>query len=168
MRLDRNRLVPYPAVRAFRCPALSAIVAAVALLGAICPLPAAAQNQPALRPNPKAFVGTWTASFKGKTFMTLHFAMKNSKLTGQMSNGEVTLNADGSIASVTVNPGEDPVTILKVEHNAVYMLHGTKHPLHFVVRLQDKTHAKIEILNPSPAGMAKPKPILLVKQTGKR
>lgn len=168
MRLNRNRIVRFARVRAFRFPALTTIVAAVVFFAAIRPLPAAAQQQPVLRPNPRAFVGTWTASFEGKTFMKLHFAMKNGKLTGRMSNGEVTMNADGSIAAVTVSPGEDPVTILKVEHNTVYMLHGAKHPLHFVVRLQDKTHAEIEILSPSPAGVAKPKPIVLVKQVKKR
>lgn len=168
MRLNCNRLISQAAVRALRFPALAAIVAAVVLFAAAGPLPAAAQKQPVQKPNPKAFVGTWTASFKGKTFMKVHFAMKNGKLTGQMSNGEVTLDAEGGISSVTVHPGEDPVTILKVEHNAVYLLHGTEHPLHFVVRLQDKTHAKIKILNVSPAGMATPKPILLVKQPKKR
>jgi hypothetical protein len=141
---------------------------AAVLFAAMLPAALAAQKQPAPRPNPKAFVGSWTATFKGAPFMTIRFAMKDGKLSGVMSNGQMTVDSNGNITAVTVRPGEKPVKIQKVEHDVIYMRHAAKKdPVRFAFRLNDKTHAQLEILNTPPLGIAPLKPIPLVKQTKK-
>lgn len=141
---------------------------AAVLFAAILPAAMAAQKRPAPRPNPKAFVGTWAATFKGATFMTIRFEMKDGKLSGMMSNGQITVDSNGNITAVTVHPGEKPVTIQKVEHDVIYMRHAAKKdPVRFAFHLNDKTHAQLEILNTPPLGIAPLKPIPLVKQTKK-
>lgn len=144
--------------------------AIILLFAAILPISAAAaQARPAAPPNPKAFVGTWTASFQGAPFMTIRFTMKDGKLTGEMSNGKITVDQDGNITSVSVLPGEKSLTIEKVEHNAVYLRHTKeKKQSRYAFRLNDQTHAQLEFLTTPPLGIAPIKPILLVKKAKKR
>lgn len=153
---------------------------AVLLLGAcaflfatIQAVPAAAQTSTAPQVNARMLVGTWTATFKGTTFMRLRFAKRAGKLTATLSNGQVILDSQGNISSVKVMPGVQKVKVEKMEGNTVYLRQGTKEkPLRFAFRLQDKTHAKLEILHPKPAlfnpsapAVTAPKPISLVKRT---
>lgn len=148
------------------------LLAACALVFVGQPASAAAQTPAAPRANPKSLAGTWTATFKGITYMKLHFMAKAGKLTATLSNGQIKLGPEGDILSVKVLPGVQKVKVEKLEGNTVYLRQGTKQkPLRFAFRLQDKTHAQLEILHPKPAlfdesgpEMAPPKPILLVKQ----
>lgn len=150
-------------------PKLAFLVLAVVavLAAATVPASAAGQKQAAQSPNPQDFVGTWTATFKGKPFMTIRFAMKGDKLTGTMSSGEMSLDPEGNIVDVTVRPGERPITIDKVEHDTVHVIAGEKNAeLRCTFRLKDATHALLEIL--APPGSTAPKPIELVKQETKQ
>lgn len=100
--------------------------------------------------------------------MTVHFTMKAGKLSATMTNGRLTVNQNGDITAVSVLPGVKSVAIDKVEHNVAYLHHGTKDSMvRFSFRLEDKTHAQLEILNPTPLGISPPKPIRLDKQTKK-
>lgn len=168
---------PNPIIRQ-RCaaaspsPAFLLLATSLLLFVAIQPAPASAQTSPTPRADAKVLVGTWTATFKGTTFMRLHFAEKAGKLTATLSNGQIALNSEGEISAVKVMPGVQKIKVGKFEGNTAYLRQGTKKkPLRFAFRLQDKTHAKLEILHPkpalfdSPAVVVAPKPILLVKQT---
>jgi len=162
MKPTPNSSLPGFPMPAFHFLAVVAVFAAV-----LMPASAAGQKQPAASPNPRDFVGTWTATFKGKPFMTIHFAMKDGKLTGTMSSGAISLDPKGNIVDVTVRPGERPITIEKVEHDAVHLIAGEKDAeLRCTFRLIDTTHAQLEIL--SPPGSTAPKPIQLVKQAPKK
>lgn len=150
----------------FASPAFLVLAAIAFLAAATLPASATAQKQAAAHPNPQDFVGTWTATFKGKAFMTLHFAMKDDKLTGTMSSGEISLDPQGNIVDVTVRPGERPIRIDKVEHDVVHVTAGEKNAeLRCTFRLKDPTHGQLEII--PPPGSTAPKPIELVKQETK-
>ena len=162
------RPTPNPSLRRFPTPAFFVLAAVAVFSAATLPASAAAQKQPAPPPNPQAFVGTWTATFKGSPFMTIRFVMKGDKLTGTMSSGEISLDREGNIVAVTVRPGERPITIEKVEHDTVHLIGGEKNSeLRFTLRLKDTTHAQLEIVNPAPSGAVAPKPIQLVKEATK-
>lgn len=113
--------------------------------------------------NPRAFLGTWVASFQGKPFLTLRFARKAGKLAGTLSKGQITFHPDGEIASVSVTPGADIVTIEKVEPGALYFRRNTTSSLRFALQLRDLTHADLDFLDVPPDSI-QPKPIPLVKQ----
>jgi hypothetical protein len=144
------------------------LLTALAISAASFPLHAAQQKKAAAKTNPRAFVGTWTAAFQGKTFMTLWVARNKEGLTAEMSNGEMSFDADGNIAAVTQHPGKKAVKILKIEGNALYLLHGDSNPLRLAFRLKDKNHAELAILNPTPKGVAPLKPIPMVRETAKQ
>jgi len=160
------RPTPNHSLRGFPAPAFFVLAAVAVFSAATLPASAAAQKQSAPPPNPQAFVGTWTATFKGSPFMTIRFAMKGEKLTGTMSSGEISLDPEGNIVAVTVRPGERAITIEKVEHDTVRLTGGEKNgELRFTFRLKDTSHAQLEIL--SPPGSTAPKPIQLVKEAAK-
>lgn len=159
--------------RATTVPSLAFLILAACAILFVGQAASAAQTSNAPRATLKTLAGTWTATFKGTTFMKLHFMKKAGKLSATLSNGQIKLGPDGEILAVEVLPGVEKVKVEKLEANTVYLRKGTKQaPLRFAFRLQDKTHAKLEILHPKPAlfdasgpEMAPPKPILLVKQT---
>jgi hypothetical protein len=160
------KATPNHSLPGFPTPAFLVLAVVAAFAAAWLPVSARGQKQAAASPNPQDFVGTWTATFKGKPFMTIHFAMKGEKLTGTMSSGEMSLDPEGNIAAVTVRPGERPITIDKVEHNTVHVIAGDKNAeLRCTFRLKDATHAELEII--TPPGSVAPKPIQMVKQETK-
>ncbi|HEV2385715.1 MAG TPA: hypothetical protein VGS20_00530 [Candidatus Acidoferrales bacterium] len=115
-----------------------------------------------------AFVGTWKASFKGTTFITLAVKMSGAKLSGSLSHAMVSLDSGGNVADVKPEPGSKPVTIVKVDADTLYFNSTTEQPVRFAMKLKDKTHAELSFLNATPNGAVVPKPIEMVLDQAKQ
>lgn len=142
------------------------VLAAVATYGSAAALAAGQTTKPAAKDTGKAFVGTWTASFKGTRFLTLSLAMTGAKLSGSLSHAAVAWDDNGNIASAQPQPGSKPIAIGRVEGATLYFGSTTDHPMHMALKLTDKTHAELSILN-SPPGSPALKPIEMVRDQQK-
>jgi hypothetical protein len=63
-------------------------------------------------PGAQPYVGTWTAGFKGTTFIRLDIQMTNGTLTGRISVGDMHVDAKGHADRVGAAPAEStPIVI---------------------------------------------------------
>jgi hypothetical protein len=61
-----------------------------------------------------AFVGTWQAQFKGKSFVTIKLAKQEGKLTGTVSHSDVDLDKNGELTRAEQRDGDDPIVDARV------------------------------------------------------
>jgi len=91
----------------------------VVLLLMSCAVVFAQDFQPATTSNAKQFVGTWQASFNGRPFLTLTFAIADNKFTGTASHVDIEVNPAGELTKAESQPGENPITDAQVKGNVL-------------------------------------------------
>jgi hypothetical protein len=128
---------------------------------------AIAQSQPAA-PGYSAYVGTWTAQFKGKTFLTLKLAQANGTLTGTMSGATVRFNKDGSLSEATPKDTQHDIIDPLLNEGQLYFKtkEADKPPVGFQVKLTGENSAELKLIVPGlPAGGNDVKPWQIQRQT---
>lgn len=74
-------------------------------------------------PDLKAFVGTWTATYKGDAFATLTLKNANGKLTGTLNNFDITTDKEGNLADGThKDDGDAPLLNVRLKDGALYFI----------------------------------------------
>jgi hypothetical protein len=94
------------------------------------------------------YVGTWTAEFKGTTFMWLDLRMLNGALTGNVSLGNMHVDEKGNVDAVRATPEKrEPVTDFAVIDSRLTFTHKDGDDAeHFEMRLLDATTAELRFV----------------------
>ena len=114
--------------------------------------------------------GSWTAEFKGETFIRLELTMAGGRLGGTMSAGNVEVDKQGELSRVSAAPG-DPKPIFDVVQQGSMVTFARKDEQdtdRFELRLLDSGRAELrfvltdELLKELAAdGIPAPKPFVL-------
>jgi hypothetical protein len=119
-----NRTSLWPSSRstalAGHCAMLVAFVWATALAGASFGRQNANQSSEKL-PDLKAFVGTWTATYKGDVFATLILKEERGGLSGTLNNFDINVDKDGNLIDGThKDEGDAPLLDVHFKSGALY------------------------------------------------
>ena len=119
-----NRSSPRPSRRsttlACGCATLLALVSASALPRASFARQGLNQSGEK-RPEPKAFVGTWTATYNGDVFATLVLREERSTLSGTLNNFDINVDKDGDLIDGThKDDGDAPLLNVHFKSGALY------------------------------------------------
>lgn len=68
----------------------------------------------------RAFVGTWEAKFRGKTFQTVKLENTGGKLSGTAHHIAIALDSEGNLIDARAHEGSDDITFAKVEGNILH------------------------------------------------
>ena len=118
------------------------------------------------------YEGKWTAEFQGITFVRFELAVANGKPGGRISLGNVEVNADGGLRSVSPAPDRlSEIFDVAVRGAVVAFSHKDSHDIdRFEIR-QVGDHAELWFLLPEQTrkelaaeGIPVPKPITLKKE----
>ena len=90
-----------------------------ALLLVSCGMVFAQDFQLATSSNAKQFVGTWQASFNGRPFLTVTFAVAGNKVSGSMSHADIDVNKAGELTKAEPRDGNDSITEAQVKGNVL-------------------------------------------------
>jgi hypothetical protein len=149
--------------------ASSQVVAAQAFKGEALSVsvPQDQEDKPPEKPQPRDFVGTWKASFQGKTFTVLTLTLENDKLAGTLSTGEVDLADDGEVSNVNQEVGEAR-TIFDIKLDGQILSFKDKDGddvNSLEMKLTGENRAELRFLLPDqlPQGMPVPKPFRLTR-----
>jgi hypothetical protein len=129
--------------------------------------PGAVRGAPPQKPEPRDFVGTWKASFEGKTFTVLALKIVDGKLAGTLASGEVDLSDDGEVSHVNREAGE-PRDIFDVELAGQILSFKEKdgddvNSLEMKLTGANNAELKYILPDPLPEGMPMPKPFRLTR-----
>jgi hypothetical protein len=96
----------------------------------------------------ESYVGTWTAEFKGTTFMWLDLRMPNGALTGTISIGGMHVDEKGNVDAVRAPPDKrEPITDFAVVNSRLTFTHKDGNDAeHFEMRLLDATTAELRFV----------------------
>jgi beta-lactamase regulating signal transducer with metallopeptidase domain len=94
----------------------------------------------------QAFVGTWQAKFKDKTFLTIKLAKKQDALTGTVSHAEIHVDPkSGELTDVKVQEGEDEISETKLSNGKLLI---TSQDVQFEMKLTGAGGAQVQIVVP--------------------
>jgi hypothetical protein len=113
-----------------------------------------AQGQPAAS-GFEAYVGTWTAQFKGKPFLTLKLVEKDGTLTGTMTGATVRFNKDGSLSEAKAKDTQHDVIDPLLNEGQLYFKtkEEDKPPVGFQMKLTGANSGELKLIVPGlPAG----------------
>ena len=90
-------------------------------LAAICvAAPAGARQQNTSAPDPRAYIGTWQASFQGKVFAILVLREKHGSLEGTLNNFEIAVDKQGNLVDGThIDIGVSPLISPRFKNGAL-------------------------------------------------
>jgi hypothetical protein len=127
---------------------------------------AIAQSQPAV-PDYEAYLGTWTAQFKGKPFVTLKLVSKDGTLAGTMTGATVRFNKDGSLSEATPKDTQHDVVDPLIHDGQLYFKTKEldKPPVGFQMKLTGANSGELKLIVPGlPAGSADVQPWKIERQ----
>jgi beta-lactamase regulating signal transducer with metallopeptidase domain len=102
----------------------------------------------------QAFVGTWQARFKGKTFQTIKLAKTQDTLTGTVSHADITVDPkSGELTEVKVGEGEDTIDEAKLIKGKLLI---TSQDVQFEMKLTGANQAQLQIVIPPEAAATLP------------
>ena len=94
----------------------------------------------------QAFVGTWQAKFKGKTFQTIKLAKKQDGLTGTVSHTDINVDPkSGELTDVKVGEGEDSIDEVKLTNGTLLI---TSQDVQFEMKLTGADQARLQVVIP--------------------
>jgi hypothetical protein len=94
-----------------------------AFVAAVVALPNQGGPSKESKPDRKAFVGTWKASFHGEVFAVLVLEEHRGELEGTMNNFDIGVDRDGNLTDDThKNTGEAPLFNVQLRSGALYFL----------------------------------------------
>jgi beta-lactamase regulating signal transducer with metallopeptidase domain len=94
----------------------------------------------------QAFVGTWQAKFKGKTFQTIKLAKKQDALTGTVSHTDINVDPKtGELTDVEVGEGEDAIDEVKLTRGTLLI---TSQDVQFEMKLTGADQAQLQVVIP--------------------
>lgn len=94
----------------------------------------------------QAFVGTWQAKFKGRTFQTIRLAKTQDTLTGTVSHADITVDPkSGELTEVKVGEGEDTIDEAKLIKGKLLI---TSQDVQFEMKLTGANEAQLQIVIP--------------------
>ena len=67
------------------------------------------------------FVGTWNWMFEGKSFATMTLVRKGEQFTGSITNGSISVDGDGKIASAIPAQGSSEIVKATREGDALHI-----------------------------------------------
>ena len=104
----------------------NALVVFALLLAAAALFDSAAQNSkeaPEVRPDLKAFVGTWRATYKGDVFATLILKEERGTLAGTLNNFDLSVDKEGNLIDGThKDDGDAPLLNVRFKSGALYFV----------------------------------------------
>ena len=115
-----------------------------------------------------AYAGTWTAQFKGKTFLTLTLVSKNGTLSGTMTGATVRFNKDGSLSEATPKDTQHEVVDPLLNGGQLYFKtnEADKPPVGFQMKLTAANSGELKLIIPGlPAGGADVQPWKIERKT---
>jgi hypothetical protein len=102
----------------------------------------------------QAFVGTWQARFKGKTFQTIKLTKTQDTLTGTVSHADITVDPkSGELTEVKVGEGEDTIDEAKLIKGKLLI---TSQDVQFEMKLTGANQAQLQIVIPPEAAATLP------------
>ena len=117
--------------------------------------------------------GSWTAEFKGQTFIRLELRAERGTLGGTMSTGNIEVDEKGDLRAVTAAAG-DPKSIFDVVHRGLTLTFSRKDvddTDRFEFRVLDSGRAELRLLltdelrkELAADGIAVPKPVALTRR----
>ena len=142
-----------PMVRSTACGTVLSLVS--------CAMVFAQDFQPATSSNAKQFVGTWQASFNGSRFLTVTFAVADSKVTGSAGHANIEVNQAGELTKAEARDGQDPITDAQVKGNLLRFTtkstDGSEDSLQAELRLIGPDRGEIRLIG-LPPDVPAPKP----------
>jgi len=94
----------------------------------------------------QAFVGTWQAKFKGKTFQTIKLAKKQDALTGTVSHADVIVDPkSGELTEVKAHAGDDTISEAKLTNGTLLI---TYEDVQFEMKLTGANQAQLQVVIP--------------------
>jgi beta-lactamase regulating signal transducer with metallopeptidase domain len=94
----------------------------------------------------QAFVGTWQAKFKGKTFQTIKLAKKQDALTGTVSHADINVDPKtGELTDANVGEGEDSIDEVKLTSGTLLI---TSQDVQFEMKLTGADQAQLQVVIP--------------------
>jgi len=94
----------------------------------------------------QAFVGTWQAKFKGKTFQTIKLAKKQGALTGTVSHADIIVDPkSGELTDVKAPAGDDTITEAKLTNGTLLI---TSEDVQFEMKLTGANQAQLQVVIP--------------------
>jgi len=96
----------------------------------------------------QAFVGTWQAKFKGKTFQTIKLAKKQGALTGTVSHADIIVDPKtGELTDVKAPGGDDdPISEAKLTNGR--LLITSYEDVQFEMKLTGANQAQLQVVIP--------------------
>jgi hypothetical protein len=102
----------------------------------------------------QAFVGTWQAKYKGKTFQTIKLTKTQDTLTGTVSHADITVDPNsGELTEVKVGEGEDTIDEAKLKKGKLLI---TSQDVQFEMKLTGANQAQLQIVIPPEAAATVP------------
>jgi len=94
----------------------------------------------------RAFVGTWQAKFKGKTFQTIKLAKKQDTLTGTVTHADIIVDPkSGELTDVNAPAGDDPISETKLTNGTLLI---TSEDVQFEMKLTGANQARLQVVIP--------------------
>jgi hypothetical protein len=123
----------------------------------------------------KQFEGTWEGKFKGKTFITLKLAVKESKISGTVSQVSIQMNPKGELTDASPLDGEDAISetvpegkmlhlITKAKGAVSNMSGDSEESIQYDMKLTGPYQAELQIVG-TPPGMPAPAPWKLQRKS---
>ncbi len=121
-RLNRNESATRPLDGSF-CAVAACVLSLTLIASAALP-----SQHSAEKPfEPKAFAGTWKASFRGEIFAILTLKEQRGELSGTLNNFDLRVDRDGNLADGThKDTGEAPLLNIHYKSGALYFVVAQK------------------------------------------
>jgi hypothetical protein len=113
------------------------------------------------------YAGAWQAKFQGTTFMTIDLVVKNGRLSGSTSFGDIQADPSGAIKTVGAPAAEAEWQIvssrLLPSHELEITSHGDNETIIVVLKLIDAKTGSVRFGNPPGGTFPVVKPIIIQK-----
>ncbi|MGD0129678.1 MAG: M56 family metallopeptidase [Terriglobia bacterium] len=122
--------------------------------------------------NPRAFLGTWRAGFRGKQFLTLVIRGDGERVTGALSSFNLNFGPSGNLSEGEPGSGPGSEIVAARLYNGVLHI-KLKDPdsgefLEIELKLVDNAKAELTFVDvPVTPGSAVPKPLILTREPAK-
>jgi hypothetical protein len=95
----------------------------------------------------QAFVGTWEAQFKGKTFQTIKLEKNHGSLSGTVSHADISVDPkSGELTDVSVRDGNDAIVEATLKNGI--LLITTADAIQFEMKITGHEEAQLQIVIP--------------------
>lgn len=105
------------------------------------------------------FVGTWSAKFKSKIFLTVVLKKQDGKLVGTVSHADMQVDKDGELTVAEPSDGSDPIQEAKLTNGALRLTikpEDTQEPIQFEMKSTGSDQAELRLLAPPDVPTPKP------------